>query len=137
MSFLSPPQIPARYIRIDDVTIADLDAANRRRVDEIESFKAILRKLKKQKVLIEQEYREAKSARDECLEKQKQGQLRELQTSTSTPLQVHPLLKAVVAETERNVIVPEEDKPRLLVKHHVDESKAILGLLDRLPSPYD
>lgn len=128
-------QIPARYIRIDDVNLADLDAANKRRMDEIEISKAMLRKLRKQKVILEQEHREARLARDECLEKQKQGELWELQTRKSTELQVHPLLQKAVAEKKKKVIVPEENKP-LLVKRASDETKSISALLEQLPSAY-
>ena len=85
---------------------------------------------------MEQEHREARSARDECLEKQKQGELRELQTKISTELQVHPLLETAVAETKKEAVVPEDNKPRLLVKRHDDESKSISALLEKLPSPY-
>ena len=83
---------------------------------------------------MEQEYQEARSARDECLEQQKQG---EVQSKHSTVLQVHPLLEAAVAETKKEVVVSEESKLPMRVKHHDDETKSISALIEKLPSPYE
>lgn len=96
----------------------------------------MLKKLQKQKALLEMEHSEAKFARDESLIKQKEGQKEDMNTKESTEFQVHPLLhKASVEVNRKQWAFPEESRP-LLVKRPDDEAKVFSALLEKLPSAY-
>ena len=94
-----------------------MDAANKKRIDEIEVSKAMLKKLQKKKALLEMEHSEAKLARDESLIKRKEGQKEDMNTKESTEFQVHPLLhKASVEVNRKQWAFPEEiigDQPTI------------------------
>lgn len=95
----------------------------------------MLKKLQKQKALLEQEHREAKLARDEALFK-KEGEQENLDKKESTEFHVHPVLQKAFVEVKRKqVVIPEETRP-LLVKRPDDEAKVFSALLEKLPSAY-
>jgi hypothetical protein len=95
----------------------------------------MLKKLQKQKALLEQEHREARLARDRSLDRHKEGQQEDRNTKESTVLQVHPLLQKAFLEANKEVVVPEGRQP-LLVKRPDDEAKLFSALLEKLPSAH-
>ena len=125
-------KIPARYVRIDDVGLGDLEAANKKRLDEIHTSKDVLKKLLKQKVMFQKEHQEARAARDEYY-------LVKKRPSVVPALQVHQLLQdCLVAPGKKNMTTTIDDNNRsLLVKRPEDDSKVFSALLAKLPSVYD
>ena len=119
-------KIPARYIRIDDVGLADLSSTNKRRVDEIELSKTVLTKLQKQKTLFEQEHSEMRAARDQWSEKERKPK-------KVSDLQLHPLLVQYCLDGTTKTA---DERKSLLVKRPDDETKVFSALLEKLPSAY-
>jgi hypothetical protein len=122
----SPRKIPARYIRINDVGLADLSSANKRRVEEIELSRTMLTKLQKQKTIFEQEHKEMREARDQWLEKERIPK-------KLSDLPLHPLLAQHCLGATNKVV---DQSRALLVKRPDDETKVFSALLEQLPSAY-
>jgi predicted phage gp36 major capsid-like protein len=127
--------MPARYVRIMDVSLECIDATNRKREHDIEDVRNQLARLKKKKKVFEAEYQKAKMQCNEL--RAKLGRKRETPEISRT----HPLLKEFVSNNEsannpNDVILAQFDE-NLAVKRPDDERKFISVLLGQISSVYD
>lgn len=132
--------MPARYVRIVDVSLDSIDATNKKRRDDIVSIKNQLARLKKKKAVFETEFQAAKAKCDELGARlgKKRG------TPGLSGLEMHPLLtelankKGSSNKNEAPAAAPLVVETRsLTVKRPEDESKIFSALLENVASVYD
>lgn len=138
--------MPARYVKIEDLNMADLEMTNAQRREEIEDHKAVAKQLEKQHKLFQKDCQEAKAARDNlqnhlsCLI----GQQPSDQSNTSKIPMIHPSLSLHASPIHNSAASTSPSFTMSAVanttKKHVIASApkdALSNFLQNTKSPYD
>jgi FtsZ-binding cell division protein ZapB len=120
-----------RYVRIDDVGLADLESTNKKRVDEIETTTSELEQLKVKKKELEKDHSEARITRHDAMERMKSNNdHKECQNHLNR--RCHALLQNIQSPKAE---VQCEIKKMQPVKR--PESNLLFKSFESLSSPYD
>jgi len=140
-SRLANVKIPARYVKIEDLNLTDLQLTNAQRQHEIDDYRTLVKQLEKQHSVLESEYNEAKAKRDDLQNKLKsltKSDHNDITNTTAAP--IHPILLNGTVEADQNAFPKNND---LASAYNIAQTVAsapkdtMINFLEDLQSPYD